>query len=262
MTLRGALTTIFLALALLGLPSCAPYSADPQDEEKETYYMAGKKHLQNMDHEGAREMFEKAVEANPRSSAAHFQLGVLNENHFSNYVSAIYHYEKHLKLRPQSDMTEIVRQRIKTCQLELAKAVTLGVASREVTRELDRLNQENANLKKQVETYRLQLAAKPLVITNYVQVPQVPAPDLGAIAENPRREPPPVNTRPSTSLQRAGSPTTTQRPSNRTHIVGRGETFSSIARKYNVSPAALQAANPGVDSRKMKVGATLRIPSR
>jgi len=45
-----------------------------------------------------------------------------------------------------------------------------------------------------------------------------------------------------------------------THIVAAGETLASIARKHGVSLAALQAANPGVSPKKMRVGQTLNLP--
>lgn len=46
-----------------------------------------------------------------------------------------------------------------------------------------------------------------------------------------------------------------------THIVIKGETVSSIARKYGVSVQALVTANKIVDARSLKVGQKLVIPS-
>jgi len=40
-----------------------------------------------------------------------------------------------------------------------------------------------------------------------------------------------------------------------------GDKLSSIAKKHGVSLKALEAANPGVDSRKLKVGQKLQIPA-
>jgi tetratricopeptide (TPR) repeat protein len=48
----------------------------------------------------------------------------------------------------------------------------------------------------------------------------------------------------------------------RTCTVGAGETAFRIARHYGVSLAALLAANPGVEPRRMAVGLVLKIPSR
>ena len=46
----------------------------------------------------------------------------------------------------------------------------------------------------------------------------------------------------------------------RTHTVLAGETLAAVARKHNVSLTALQAANPGVSPKKMRVGQSLNLP--
>jgi membrane-bound lytic murein transglycosylase D len=46
----------------------------------------------------------------------------------------------------------------------------------------------------------------------------------------------------------------------RSHRVRNGETMGAIARRYGVSLAALQSANPAVNPRRMRVGQTLRVP--
>ncbi len=48
----------------------------------------------------------------------------------------------------------------------------------------------------------------------------------------------------------------------RTHTVAAGETLAAIARKTGVSLTALEAANPGVNPRKLHVGQTLNLPSK
>lgn len=46
----------------------------------------------------------------------------------------------------------------------------------------------------------------------------------------------------------------------RSHEVKPGETFYGVARKFDVTPAALRAANPGVDPETLRSGTTLWIP--
>jgi LysM repeat protein len=46
----------------------------------------------------------------------------------------------------------------------------------------------------------------------------------------------------------------------RTHTVAAGETLAAIARKHGVSLGALQAANPGVNPKKLRVGQVLNLP--
>jgi len=44
------------------------------------------------------------------------------------------------------------------------------------------------------------------------------------------------------------------------HIVRRGETLGEIARNYGVSVSGIQAANRGVDPRRLQIGQRLIIP--
>jgi serine/threonine-protein kinase len=46
----------------------------------------------------------------------------------------------------------------------------------------------------------------------------------------------------------------------RTHTVEAGDTFTSIAREYDVRPTQLIRANPGIQPRRLRVGDRIRIP--
>src|SRR6185295_12794671 len=45
------------------------------------------------------------------------------------------------------------------------------------------------------------------------------------------------------------------------HVVVKGDSFYSIAKKYNVKQSDVAKANPGVDSSKLKIGQKLQIPA-
>ena len=47
----------------------------------------------------------------------------------------------------------------------------------------------------------------------------------------------------------------------RVTVVGRGDTFSTISKRFNVSRAQLHKANPTVDSTRMPIGLKLLIPT-
>ena len=49
-------------------------------------------------------------------------------------------------------------------------------------------------------------------------------------------------------------------PARRTHVVIKGESFSSIADKYGISITELMKLNPMQDPRKMQIGQTLILP--
>jgi LysM repeat protein len=50
-------------------------------------------------------------------------------------------------------------------------------------------------------------------------------------------------------------------PAARTHRVASGESFDVIARRYGLTTAQLQAANPGIQPRRLQIGHTLTIPA-
>ena len=46
------------------------------------------------------------------------------------------------------------------------------------------------------------------------------------------------------------------------HVIAKGDTFGSLAKKYGVSSKAINQANPGVDSTKLKIGQKITIPPK
>jgi hypothetical protein len=124
MTCSVRLIRCALAFLLLAcLDGCLPSSQSQMEEEKEPHFLAGKSCINNMDYKGAIDEFEKALEANPHSASAHFQLGWLYEEKEPDPAAAIYHYEQFLKLRPNSDNAEVIAQHITNCKQDLAKTV-------------------------------------------------------------------------------------------------------------------------------------------
>lgn len=251
--------------ALVAVTGCTPPGTGSADEQKDPYYLSGKRRVNSLDFGGALEDFEKALEANPRSASAHLELGILNEQRTKDYSAAIYHFERFLKYKPDSDFAEPVRQRIISCKQELARTVSLGPVNSMVQRDLEQLEKttkENAQLKQQLEQMQnqiSQLIAMQMAqrgqsnvnltmptATNRTVVRQVQG---GLNPGTPGRSGVPATQIAQGSLE------------GRTHIVKAGDSLYAIAKQYGVSMANLQAANPGVDSRKLKLGQTLRIPT-
>lgn len=249
-----------LLLAAAGGWGCFPPTDSALDESKEPYYMLGQRKLGSFDYKGAVEAFEKAVEANPRSASAHFQLGLLYEQKITeenSYAIAIYHYTKFLQLRPQSPHAEIVRQRIIACKQELAKPIALAPGTQSVLRDLERLKVENAQLRSQLEawvayaTNRAAFAPPPLPASN-------PPPAVVVSPAQPPAAPAPVIAAQGSSGGGGTTPAATG--AMRTHKVQANETPAAIARKYGISLRALMEANPGLDARRLKIGQVLNIP--
>jgi hypothetical protein len=49
-------------------------------------------------------------------------------------------------------------------------------------------------------------------------------------------------------------------PATRPYVLGIAESAASVARQYGVSLSALQAANPGIDFRRLRPGDSIRVP--
>ena len=204
-----------------------------------------------MDFKGAIQSFEKALEVNPRSGLAHFELGCLFDQKEPDPAAAIYHYEKYLHLCPNSGKEDMVKPRILACRQQLAQAVSLAPGLEKQQRELELLAEENQRLREELEKWRAQAlrAQTSSTALSGARLSQVSAPSpttpVGLGASNPAG---------------SGRSSTTAAASRRMHTVKAGETPILIARKYGVTLDALMAANPKLQPRRMQVGQTLVIP--
>jgi LysM repeat protein len=238
---RAALT----AFVLVSLNGCMPASQGDLDEEKEPHFIAGKNAINSMDYRGAIEEFEKALEVNPRNSKAHAQLGWLYEEKEADAAAAIYHYERYLRLRPESDNAEVIRQRINNCKQDLAKTVLPLPITPGMQRQFDQLVDENKRLKEENEKWKAYFASRPLAPTNLTHdtttTPTRVATGSNVVYSNP----PPRRI--------VSAP--------RTHVVQAGDTPASICRRYNVRLSAFLSANPALDPRRMRVGQVVNIPA-
>lgn len=262
--LRGGWAVLF-CLCWCGCPR--PPENQSSDEQRNRHYVAAREKLAALDYKGAIESFERAVEDNPRSALAHFELGVLYETRENDFAAAIYHYKKALKLRPNAYPADNIKQRLPGCQQELVKADALGTTQPAALREAERLRDENQALRKQILALQVQLASRAAGSTNLtasVGSGQTGSRAAGATnAASGGAAGRPVGSRMSlagsfSGGERPGGAGSATRP--RAHPVKPGETPSSIARLYGVRLEALLAANPGVEPRKLKVGQALNVP--
>jgi LysM repeat protein len=295
MTVRSVFTRLLiLTLLAVGISGCSPMGGGPADEEKDPFYLEGKSRVASLDRDGAIAAFENALISNPKSAAAHRELGFLYEEK-GGFGAALYHFEKHLELRPESNMAETVKQHMFSCKLELARGVSFLLVSRQVQDEVRKLSTTNAALLEQVSLLKTQLVDQAAAYSNKLTIVMqaslaaraaVPAPLEPERRPRPAEKPspvdsamtykaPPAGSRMTYKAPPAGSGMTYNAPSvgsgmtykaptvasiPTTHIVKSGETLASIARQYNLRLSSLQAANPGVDSRRMKAGQMIVLP--
>lgn len=249
----------FCGLAALGFSGCFPSPQSQSDEEKEPHYLEGKARVNTLDFKGAVECFEKSLEANPQSAAAHLELAWLFDQKESNAAAAIYHYEKYSQLRPDDPKLDMVKQRELACKQELARSVSLGPVTEKVQRDLDQLTQQNKHLNDENKTLREDLekwrayAASLQSLTNHPASPDREASSSSAGANMADRS--------NADLAKVARPTTTSAKPSRSHTIQPGDTPTSIARKYGLKVEVLLAANPKLDARHLQVGRSVVIPS-
>jgi hypothetical protein len=240
------------------LGGCLPSGPSQMDEEREPHFLTGKRRVSEMDYKGAIEAFEKALEVNPKSAMAHYELGLLLESEKGEIdpAAAVYHLEQYLKLRSDAGNAEIIQQQILACKQQLAQTVSLGPVTEKQQREFEQLAEENRRLHEEVEKWRAYYSTRPPGPTNVTS----PTPGLAKATATPAimQPTPAVNASPviGATGRSAGGPSATAR----THTIQAGETPIRIARKYGVKVEILMAANPGVDARRLQPGQALNIP--
>jgi tetratricopeptide (TPR) repeat protein len=244
-----------------GFLGCTPMPDAPQEEQKNPYYRTAKERVEMRDYLGAVEAFEKAIQLNPNSVLAHFELALIYEQHECDYAAAIYHYGKVLKLRPNGYPADNARVRIPVCKQELAKSEAMGSIMPSLPLQFEKLREDNERLNRLVETQRVQIAT----FQTQLAIARTALASNQAFIE--RRWPAtPPGTSPAGNRAAGGPPLSSgDRSANppagaRVHKVREGDTLASVARLYHVRLDALTAANPSVNPKRLKVGQALTLP--
>jgi LysM repeat protein len=279
MSFFGKWNPALLAAALWVAAGCSPVDQSPMDEEKEPHYVLGKSRVNAFNYTGAIEAFEESLETNPHSAQAHYQLAMLYENQESDPAAAIYHYQQYLKYDPRAENAEIISQHIASCKQQLAADVLQLPSAPAAQQQLEKLTEENRRLHDQLSQWQAYYAAQqeaartnpPTPQYNPVSQPQLqPQPQSTSLTPDDMTTATPATGTGSTSGQSAVSgaasprhgtaPARNARP--HTHTVAGGETMASIARKQGISLSDMEAANPGVNPRKLKAGQVLNLPAQ
>jgi len=251
-----------LCVAWLGVfaSGCNPSGQDSMSEEKEPHFVLGKSRVNAMDFQGAIEAFNQSLEANPKSAAAHYELGWLYDEKAGDPAAAIYHYQAYLQFNPHADNAEVIKQRIYGCKQKLTAEVQPLSSTPAAQQQLEKLTEQNRQLQDEVARWRAyyanQLAAAK---TNAAPGPDdVASSSTGAPTPDPSTDhtahpPADDDSGRAAGLRPAGS--------GRTHTVAAGETAMAITRKFKVKLSALRAANPGVNLDHLRVGQVLNLPS-
>lgn len=239
--MRGLLVSFALLAGIFFFFGCEPTGGTANAENKEPHYLDGRRQMQQRDFEGAERSFHKALEANPRSSLAHREIGLLFLSHKNDPAASIYHLQRYLTLMAEAPDKPEIRGHIEALKGDLAKEV-LGSpknqpdrAIQQLRTELNRLAAENQALRHQLQTQGI----APIALSTNNQIVNLP-PNTG------NQNPTPLS----------------QNNNSRRHMVKPGQNPTSIARIYSITLQQLYRANPGLNPAKLQIGQELIIPAR
>jgi nucleoid-associated protein YgaU len=99
------------------------------------------------DLKGAIRFYNRVLVEEPKSFSAHFQLATLLQDQAEDYIGAIYHYNQYLYLRPESEKSNLAKERIRIAEQLLAPQIlrkvgnsVQGISQAHLLQENDRLN--------------------------------------------------------------------------------------------------------------------------
>jgi tetratricopeptide (TPR) repeat protein len=260
-------------LAAAGLCGCFPGNDNHQDEERDPHFQRGRDLRNSQEFKAAAEEFEKALETNPRSAAAHYELGCLCDAKLNDYAAAIYHYERLLQLDPNSPRAPLVRERIRGCKLELAETEFPLPNSQNLQSEVFALTEENRLLKRQLDEARNHTGASlaPLPASASAATAAQPAVTLASAAVPSAATaavpgPASSSVSPAASVPVSGAvpprvpPATTDASHPHTYVVQAKDNIYSVATRYGLKVSAVLAANPNISPTHLRIGQSLNLP--
>ena len=259
------LTTSFLIVG------CNYNTSTPADDKKDPYYMKAMDQIQRKDYAGAAESLRRVLDGSPRNAAAHKELGIINEDHYRDYVTAVYHYRNYLKLNDKED-DPLIKSRVTECMRELITQSDINPDSPAYQKKLDQLLKDKQSLEDSVT--KLTVAYEQLrsdytnLLAKLQQQDIALARAQASLGTNAAAINRPVVSNLNTEMLTVNVPTNpvppVELPKTQKKIeiyeIQSGDTFAKLARRYNVKPDDLIKLNPDANPNNLKIGQEIKIP--
>ncbi len=234
------LYTLPLIAAALLLAGCDKDARTiEQKEERNPLVKTGQAYMDIKDWEKAEDAFKQAIENEPRMARPHLHLATIYQQHKINYIHAIYHYDRYLELRPDSQKKQFINdQKLRVAQALANTLINNSPEVKQVVSQLQVLQRENAELKKKLSGGQPRTA------------PKQASPKAAAKTAAPK----PATTSPKSTAT-----------SHKIYHVAAGDNLTKIAQKFygNGNWEPIYQANK--DRMKgpgdLRVGQTLVIPA-
>ena len=170
---------LFITCSLL-LTGCGQKSGATLDtaDEKDSHVRKGLELVQQKNWDDAVKQFNTALLKKPELGRPDLELAMIYHQQKKNYVRAVYHYERYLEKRPQTEKRALIQEWIKQAKVSLAGEV--GGTEGDVAEQLVRLTRENNMLRKQLEAAGGGSAAAVSNVKTLLTEPPAPRPVAAA----------------------------------------------------------------------------------
>ena len=252
------LLTIAVLAASVG---CAPSGVEIVGETDEKQYQLGQDYKNQGRMEDALGAFERVIDARRDAPESHLEAGYIYLRTMKDPINAIYHFNRYLRLMPQSPQAAQVRQLIETAQKEFARQLP----AQPYEGELDRidlmdlvktLKQENDSLKRDL----MAATARVEQLENVLGQARRSTPERPTVATSQIQGQAQARQTPAPARQ---APSPSDAP--RSYTVQSGDTLSTISRRFYGTPSRwidiYQANRDRLSSENaLRVGQSIRIP--
>ncbi|MBC8205582.1 MAG: LysM peptidoglycan-binding domain-containing protein [Kiritimatiellales bacterium] len=256
----GKLFSLLLAIILIA--GCDDARRD-NAEEKNPSIRKGLEQAQLKQWNEAIRHFETALSENAELARPDLELALIYQQQKKDYVRAIYHYERYLKKRPDSQKAELIADWIR--QAEISFAAEIGQSAGDISEEIIRLTRENNLLRKQLS--RIAVAAPSVTSVRTILTEPPPSAAQRAMEGEPKQEPrpPAVSSEPTPVSAEPIARIQTPAPIPETYKVLPGDTLTRIAKTvYGDSSKWKEIYGANLDKMEsendLKAGQIITIP--
>jgi len=142
---------------ILSAGGCDIGKTETVKETNEPHFVRGQDELKRGNIPEAMSAFLKVAEKRKDAPESHFELGRIYLDHMDDPIEAIYHFKKYLELKPNSQVSPMVRQMIDTAKKKFAASLPESpfennARRMELEELLQKVQKENLELKQKLDS--------------------------------------------------------------------------------------------------------------